>query len=236
MNQSENINELMAALAKAQGEMNGALKDSANPFFKSKYADLSSVWDACRQPLSKNGLAVVQLIETDQEGEMSLMTTLGHSSGQWMRSKIPIKINASKEGRVNELQLLGSALTYLRRFALSAIVGVAPADDSDDDGNESGKSADYSSKKNRAERVHIDSSPKAYVTQAQAKELEAIVNECSEKYITNIKKRMEERKMSYTTFPADEYDKFLLNAKKERDQHLAFQKEHERLLKTSNAA
>jgi len=58
--QSEQINELATALAKAQGKITGALKDSANPFYKSRYADLASVWDACRAALSENGLAVVQ--------------------------------------------------------------------------------------------------------------------------------------------------------------------------------
>ena len=61
MQTSEQINELAAALAKAQGEITGALKDSANPFFKSKYADLASCWDACRGPLSRNGLSVIQV-------------------------------------------------------------------------------------------------------------------------------------------------------------------------------
>jgi hypothetical protein len=144
MNQSDQINELMAALSKAQGQMSGAVKDSDNPFFKSKYADLSSVWEACRQPLSANGLAIVQTPNINEAGDMYLVTTLGHTSGQWMRSTLPVKLSATKEGRINELQLLGSALTYLRRFALAAMVGVAPSDD--DDGNESGKSATYVSK------------------------------------------------------------------------------------------
>jgi hypothetical protein len=68
MTTSESINEIAAALAKAQSEMGGAVKDSANPFFKSKYADLSSVWDACRGPLTKNGLSVVQFPKTEYTG------------------------------------------------------------------------------------------------------------------------------------------------------------------------
>src|ERR1700690_675114 len=95
MQTSEQINELAAALAKAQGEITGALKDSANPFFKSKYSDLASCWDACRSALSKNGLAVVQSpmsvipTETLKVGTF-LVTTLMHSSGQWMRSELHI--------------------------------------------------------------------------------------------------------------------------------------------------
>ena len=64
MNRSETINELAAALAKAQGEMRPALKDAENPYFKSNYADLASCWDAVRVPLAKNGLAIVQTCET----------------------------------------------------------------------------------------------------------------------------------------------------------------------------
>ncbi len=76
MTTSPEINELAAALAKAQGEMGGALKDSANPFFKSKYADLSSVWEACRAPLAKYGLSIVQ-IPSFQRGDVPLFTVNG---------------------------------------------------------------------------------------------------------------------------------------------------------------
>jgi hypothetical protein len=122
---SENLNELAAALAKAQGEITGALKDSANPFFKSKYADLASCWDACRAALSKNGLAVIQCPTTEVTGTY-LVTTLLHSSGQWMRSSL---IVSPKD---DTPQAMGSALTYARRYALTAMVGVAQVDD---DGN-----------------------------------------------------------------------------------------------------
>jgi hypothetical protein len=128
--QTETIGELFGALAKAQGLIAGAAKDSNNPFFKSRYADLASIWNACRDALSQNGLAVIQTIINDEDGETYLSTTLGHSSGQWIRSFLSVKV---KEGARNELQELGSALTYLRRYSLAAIVGVAP--DEDDDGN-----------------------------------------------------------------------------------------------------
>ena len=137
--QSESINELAAALSKAQGAIEGAIKDSANPFFKSKYADLSSYWDACREQLSKNSLCVTQTMNEDEDGEMCIITQLSHSSGQWMRSYLPINMPANSK---NALQDLGSALTYLRRYSLAAIVGICP--DEDDDGN---KATDYKTKK-----------------------------------------------------------------------------------------
>lgn len=127
MAQSEVINELAGALSKAQGEMQAAIKDKVNPFFKSSYADLGSVWDAARPVLSKYGLCVLQTTELVADGSRIVMvTTLAHTSGQWMKSYLPL--NPSK----NDSQGIGAALTYLRRYSLSAIVGVVC--DEDDDG------------------------------------------------------------------------------------------------------
>jgi hypothetical protein len=133
MQTSESINELSAALAKAQGEITGALKDSANPFFKSKYADLASCWDACRVPLAKNGLAVIQVPETTEAG-LTLITTLAHSSGQWIRGSLPVK------PKDDTPQAMGSALTYARRYALTAFIGIAQVDD---DGNAASGKVSY---------------------------------------------------------------------------------------------
>ncbi len=120
--QSENVNELATALAKAQGQITGALKDSANPFFKSKYADLAACWDACRRQLSENGLSVIQTTRVTESGVV-VVTTLAHSSGQWVRGELPVK--AKDDGP----QAQGSGITYARRYALAAIVGLAQIDD-----------------------------------------------------------------------------------------------------------
>lgn len=122
MKTSEQLNELAAAMAKAQGEIETAHRDSANPFFKSRYADLASVWDACREPLSKNGLAVIQLPRSDG-AHVTMETRLLHSSGQWIEGELTTV--AKDEGP----QSIGSAVTYLRRYMLQAITGVAPDDD-----------------------------------------------------------------------------------------------------------
>lgn len=124
MNQSEQINELMTALSKAQGTIKPALKNKKNPHFKSLYADLDSIWEACRDSLSQNGLAVVQTMLSNEHG-MVLVTTLGHSSGQWMRSEMPIIVQKQ------DPQGIGSALTYYRRYTLACMVGVAPGEDLD---------------------------------------------------------------------------------------------------------
>lgn len=122
---SENISELAAALSKAQGQFDHAKKDVSNAFFKSKYADLASCIDAAKTSLAANGLAVVQSTDFDND-RLVLITTLMHSSGQWIDSKYPIK------PQKDDPQSMGSATTYARRYAFCAITGIA-ADD--DDGN-----------------------------------------------------------------------------------------------------
>ena len=123
---SPTIASLAKALAAAQGEVEGAVKGKANPAFRSKYADLAAVWDACREALTKHGLAVVQSPGPCADGRMEMTTMLAHASGEWMRGTLTIPL-----GKV-DAQAYGSALTYSRRYALAAFVGVAPEDD---DGN-----------------------------------------------------------------------------------------------------
>lgn len=125
MNHSEQLNELAAALSKAQGQIEGAKKDAKNLFFKSSYSTLASVWDACRKPLSDNGLSVTQCPEEADNG-IAIETMLLHSSGQWIKSRYTMPVSKL------DAQAVGSAITYARRYALSAVVGIAPEDD---DGN-----------------------------------------------------------------------------------------------------
>ena len=132
MNKSDDIKELALALSKTQAILKGALKDSNNPFFKSKYADLASVWEACREPLAANGLSVVQMPCNDTPDSVALETILMHTSGQWISSVFSMPVSK------HDAQAVGSAITYARRYALAAVVGIAPEDD---DGNlASGKS------------------------------------------------------------------------------------------------
>ena len=132
MNKSDDIKELALALSKTQSILKGALKDSNNPFFKSKYADLASVWEACREPLAANGLSVVQMPCNDTPDSVALETILMHTSGQWISSVFSMPVSK------HDAQAVGSAITYARRYALAAVVGIAPEDD---DGNlASGKS------------------------------------------------------------------------------------------------
>lgn len=131
--QSETIGKLAEALAKAQAVIENAAKDAENPGFKRdnkamRYATLASVWDACRAQLTGNGLSVVQTPVMLTNGECVLRTVMLHGSGEWIASETPIKVPQNATA-----QQFGSAMTYARRYALSAIAGVAP--DDDDDGN-----------------------------------------------------------------------------------------------------
>lgn len=123
---SAEIGKLAEALAVAQGMMENASKSSANPFFKSKYADLAEVWNTIREPLSKNGLSVVQAPVGIDGRSVKILTMLLHKSGQYIRTVTTIPCAKS------DAQGIGSALTYGRRYALSALVGIAQEDD---DGN-----------------------------------------------------------------------------------------------------
>lgn len=116
------MKELATALAKAQAMMKPALKDSTNPHFKSKYADLTSIWEACRDALTKNGLSVAQVTEFD--GDLCwIKTILLHSSGEVLEGRYPLRpVQNTPQG-------MGSAISYARRYALAAMVGVVADDD-----------------------------------------------------------------------------------------------------------
>lgn len=126
INQSEKIGELAKALAKAQSEMSGAIKASVNPHFKSRYADLAAIFDACRGALNANGIAIVQRVENDPEG-VAVSTTLLHASGEWLSDRCWLPVQQKTA------QAYGSAITYGRRYGLAALAGVAAEED--DDGN-----------------------------------------------------------------------------------------------------
>ena len=122
MNMSPDISEIAPAFLKAQAEMESAEKNQINPFYKSKYADLASIIEACKSALNNNAIMVLQPI-----AGMTVETILIHSSGQWFSSSTPIVAKA-----LNDPQALGSAITYACRYALQSIC-VIPRED--DDGN-----------------------------------------------------------------------------------------------------
>lgn len=125
MNTSETLTKLLPAFVKAKKAFKPALKDSTNPAFKSKYASLDSVLEACDEALAANDLIVIQPPET--ETTLVIKTRLYHSSGEWIETTLSMPTVASTP------QAVGSAVTYGRRYAYMGLMGIAPADD--DDGN-----------------------------------------------------------------------------------------------------
>lgn len=118
----EQISTFAAALAKVQAEIGGAVRDSVNPHFRSKYADLESVWGAWQKIGPKHGFGIVQTGGV-VDGQWVLTTALIHESGQQVQGHIPL-LNSK-----GDMQGLGSALTYARRYGLAAMVGICPEDD-----------------------------------------------------------------------------------------------------------
>ncbi len=201
-NQSEQINELATALCKCQSEMEAAVKDSLNPHFKSKYADLASVWDAVRQPLTKNGLCVVQSLDTIGENSI-LISTLMHTSGQWIKSTIPV-INANKTS-----QGLGSGLSYARRYSLAALVGCVQ---DDDDGNSS-------MPKEKLEKTSVPAPVKEkanpLINKEQAETLQALADKCDPDYVSKVLEYMGKQGISsFMVVPQDQYNKIKIGLEK----------------------
>ncbi len=133
MDRSKDINELVEALAKAQGEFASVEQSGYNKHFKSSYATLDDIIAAVKEPLSKNGLAYMQFFGQDESGQ-TLTTMLAHENGQFISTMVRIVVSGPGS---NEMHRLGSTLTYLRRYMLAALLGVNS--ETDDDGNASGQ-------------------------------------------------------------------------------------------------
>lgn len=120
---SENITELAKALPKAQAKIQAATKDSENPHFRSRYADLASIWAACQSPLTENGFSVIQPVSSVDGSYVTVTTMLLHSSGEWVSCSLTLKpAQATPQG-------MGSCITYGRRYSLASMVGVVAEDD-----------------------------------------------------------------------------------------------------------
>lgn len=145
--QSPTIAELAKAYSAFQASDLGAKKNANNPAFKNKYADLGSIWDVVREPLAAHGLSVVQQPMPSERGELRLRTTVMHVSGEWIASEIAMPL-----GKVDP-QGYGSAITYARRYALAAMLGVTQEDD---DGHAAAKQTQAGPAEPAATRAQID--------------------------------------------------------------------------------
>lgn len=170
--QSDSIKELATALAKVQANIKPVKKDKtakiptkSGSSYSYHYADLSSVWDACRDLLTSNGLSVVQMPEAAGGGnEIYLTTILMHASGEWLSSMLLLRPSDTTP------QSLGSAITYARRYALAAMVGIV-ADD-DDDGSAGSQTRQQPQQPARTEYVPA---PSQEAPAAQAADLKALI-------------------------------------------------------------
>lgn len=122
-----NIKDLATALAAAQGKVENAKKLNKNPHFKSNYADLATIWDVIREPLTSEGLSVIQLPCEAPAGQVGLVTHILHKSGQSVSDRFFLTLKDASNP-----QNVGSCLTYMKRYALLGVAGIASEDD---DGN-----------------------------------------------------------------------------------------------------
>lgn len=132
---SASIGKIAASIAKAQATIVTAEKGEMNPHFGKAYADLADVWSACRDSLTANGLGVVQL-PSAEGAKVTMVTYLVHDSGEWFRGALTVS------SQKTDPQGIGSTITYLRRYALAAIAGVAPKDDDDGNAGSAGRGND----------------------------------------------------------------------------------------------
>ena len=126
------MKNIATALAAAQINMGKALKQASNPHFRSKYADLGSVMDACLPALNAHGIAVIQPTGEDEIGRFVETRLIHGESGEQLSCRVPLIVSK------NDMQGYGSAVTYARRYGLMAMAGIAPEDD---DGNAAAKAA-----------------------------------------------------------------------------------------------
>lgn len=132
MDKSEQIKDLAIALSKAQGELTPAPYDSTNPAFRSKYASLASFQETYRPVLARHGLSLVQTVSSDADGHY-VSSMLLHITGQFLSCRMKLILQK------NDMQGLGSATTYAKRYQASAMLGISA--DEDDDGNAASRPA-----------------------------------------------------------------------------------------------
>lgn len=136
---SESTAQLNTALAIAQGLFIPAQQGAVNPHFNKSYSNIADVWEACRSPLSTNGLSVIQC-PTSKPGSdsITLVTRLGHKSGEWIQFDLTFKAQMSNP------QNGGSVITYMKRYCLSGLLGIVSREDDDDGEAGAGRGASAS--------------------------------------------------------------------------------------------
>lgn len=213
MNQSEQINELAKALSQMQGSVGAVFKNKtakiptkSGATYSYSYADLAGIWDAIRKPLSDAGLSVCQTF-----CDNLLVTMLMHSSGQWIKSSLPLNCMGLKP------QELGSEITYLKRYALSSILGIS-ADEDDD-----GQTAQQADRKPPANAAPVPTNTSKTISIHQAKELDGMLQECDADYQKNFwvfLKNEVKGIQKMEQLPTDLYNRIKTGIAKKREENL----------------
>lgn len=178
MKTSDDIAKIGEALAKSQFELQNVTKDRTNPHFNSTYATLAAVLDVCRPVLAANGIAIIQTPANEEGGRVSVTTRLLHASGEWLEcmvATVPMKQDA---------QGIGSVLTYLRRYSLAAMCGVAQEDDDGNAGSAAPGSKTESKPKTQTRKADPEPAdePIGFVDDADRKSFMAYLNGKGIKY------------------------------------------------------
>jgi len=171
---SQDISKLSEALSKLQGSVGSVVKNKSvkvrtksGDSYSYSYADLTGIWETIRKPLTETGLAIAQTFSENTHGPQ-IVTVLMHSSGQWLKSILPLNYAGLK------VQELGSEITYMRRYALSSILGIT-TDEEDDDGQAA----------NHVPLQKTSNVTTNTISLAEANELYQILNDCNPVYKTN---------------------------------------------------
>ena len=168
--QSATVGKIAEALCAAQAELPAAIKNGKNPHLKNRYADLNAIYEAARDTLAKHGLAVVQTMQPTDGSRAHVRTTLLHKSGEWIAGELTMPLD-----RQGGAQGMGSAITYARRYSLSAIIGIVTEEDDDAEAAQGrGKPAQAKVKQVRQEAAASNSDP---MSEAQRKKLFATAKE-----------------------------------------------------------
>lgn len=203
LQKSENIGSLVKALSAVQEKLQPAAKSANNPFFKSKYADLTDVWNSCRQLLTENGLSVIQTTTVEEASNgVTVQTTLAHTSGEWITGELYMPVVKK------EPQAVGSAITYARRYALSAIVGIT----ADDDDGEAAMGRYKGASQKQATRQTTEPANPNGITQKQRHEL---FTKAKEAYGDDFERCMKEKLQRYgynstSEITKDNFEKMLI--------------------------
>ena len=213
LTRSDNIGAIAKAMAEAQAEIHNAVKDSTNPFYKSRYANLPTFLNVIRPVYSRHGIVITQIpAGVDENNKVTVETLFFHDSGEWLLGTITVPIAA---GTKLDPQVIGSAISYACRYAIAPMALVAAQDELDDDGEaSSGRNQD---KGNSAPPPPPAEAPKPPKEKAKPKEKAPLWTDQDSIRFTNILAETKGYLFQMQMF--DEAEELIVNATKAKDQY-----------------